>query len=504
MVSSTPFTWDLYLKLIPAEVAPRGAFNQPLVYPENKFKIGMKLEARDPRNTSCWCLASVINIEGLRFRLRFDGSDNMNDLYELIDSENVRAFGSMPGEQLLPPMAFKGNLATYPKFVDKVLSSPGTVIAPPDFFPRRPVPPKQNLFKKGMKLEACDTKQRGLVCVASIAEVNGDKVRVLFDGWRGSFDYECHYTSRDLFPVSWCQETGYTLQPPNGWEGILARGGKPAETPVKGHSQRNTTPENVSSKEHKTGNKQPAKSPSSPSRKGRGRPKVEKPNKSNVSGSQASSSKVSFSGAKKANDAKNFNKEESDPDDNMQQDEEETSEVLDEGDNNLPKDRYQCARTVSYSEWKRKKIQSQMPHNDDLANDDSNNGTNDHANLGEQDSFDTTLSSMRDGESTDNASSKQSKKIRLEGLPETFSSNEGREVLKSKPSSTSLWTVQDVIDLISIDETLVKYSNVFTENEIDGKAFMLLTTDVMKNHMGLKIGPVLKINDLIEQVRLSR
>jgi len=48
---------------------------------------------------------------------------------------------------------------------------------------------------------------------------------------------------------------------------------------------------------------------------------------------------------------------------------------------------------------------------------------------------------------------------------------------------------------------LTKFSTVFTENEIDGKAFILLTKDILLKHMGFKIGPYLKIADLIERAK---
>lgn len=37
---------------------------------------------------------------------------------------------------------------------------------------------------------------------------------ISFDGWRGAFDYWSNYTSRDLFPVGWCQKNDHVLQCP--------------------------------------------------------------------------------------------------------------------------------------------------------------------------------------------------------------------------------------------------------------------------------------------------
>lgn len=80
--------------------------------------------------------------------------------------------------------------------------------------PQEPSKPTQNYFKPGMKLEAVDRKNPYLICPATIGEVRGDKIFIMFDGWRGAFDYWCLYDSRDIFPVGWCQLTNHSLQPP--------------------------------------------------------------------------------------------------------------------------------------------------------------------------------------------------------------------------------------------------------------------------------------------------
>lgn len=82
---------------------------------------------------------------------------------------------------------------------------------------QEPTAPKENMFKVGMKLEALDPKNPLLICVATVADKDGDKIRVDFDGYLGS-DYWCRYDSRDIFPVGWCQFSGHPLQPPGKGE----------------------------------------------------------------------------------------------------------------------------------------------------------------------------------------------------------------------------------------------------------------------------------------------
>ena len=79
---------------------------------------------------------------------------------------------------------------------------------------QEPPTPKTNEFQVGMKLEAVDRKNPQLLCPATVGAVNGDQIHVMFDGWKGAFDYWCRYDSRDLFPAGWCARTGHPLQPP--------------------------------------------------------------------------------------------------------------------------------------------------------------------------------------------------------------------------------------------------------------------------------------------------
>ena len=72
----------------------------------NKFKIGHKLEASDPRNLTSTCIATVIATLGPRLRLRLDGSDNANDFWRLVDSSDLHPIGECEskGGLLQPPL----------------------------------------------------------------------------------------------------------------------------------------------------------------------------------------------------------------------------------------------------------------------------------------------------------------------------------------------------------------------------------------------------------------
>lgn len=74
--------------------------------PQNDFKLEQKLEALDPRNLTSTCIATVVGILGPRLRLRLDGSDNKNDFWRLVDSNEIQPIGHCEkgGGMLQPPL----------------------------------------------------------------------------------------------------------------------------------------------------------------------------------------------------------------------------------------------------------------------------------------------------------------------------------------------------------------------------------------------------------------
>ncbi|XP_026275428.1 polycomb protein SCMH1 isoform X1 [Frankliniella occidentalis] len=216
-----PFDWKTYMKESNSQPAPAQCFKQSSSPPQNDFKLDQKLEALDPRNLTSTCIATVVGILGPRLRLRLDGSDNKNDFWRLVDSNEIHPIGHCEkgGGMLQPPLGFRMNASMWPQFLMKTLSM--AEMAPTKAFKREPPVPSGNFFKVGMKLEAVDKKNPMLICAATVGEVKNDMVHVTFDGWRGAFDYWCRYDSRDIFPVGWCAKSGHPLQPP----GKKAQGG---------------------------------------------------------------------------------------------------------------------------------------------------------------------------------------------------------------------------------------------------------------------------------------
>ncbi|XP_051262677.1 polycomb protein SCMH1 isoform X6 [Dicentrarchus labrax] len=66
----------------------------------------------------------------------------------------------------------------------------------------------------------------------------------------------------------------------------------------------------------------------------------------------------------------------------------------------------------------------------------------------------------------------------------------------------NLWTVEDVMQYIrDIDPVLAPHADLFRKHEIDGKALLLLRSDMMMKYMGLKLGPALKLTFHIDKLK---
>uniref|UniRef100_A0A1W7RA05 Polycomb protein SCMH1 n=1 Tax=Hadrurus spadix TaxID=141984 RepID=A0A1W7RA05_9SCOR len=75
-------------------------------------------------------------------------------------------------------------------------------------------------------------------------------------------------------------------------------------------------------------------------------------------------------------------------------------------------------------------------------------------------------------------------------------------VPEKPPQHPSEWSIDDVIRHITItDPALLVHTELFRRHEIDGKALLLLNSDMMMKYMGLKLGPALKICHLIDKLK---
>ncbi len=98
------------------------------------------------------------------------------ELFQLVDSADIAPLGSAAtaGELILAPTGYTRDLKTFESRKEKLLASPELNAAPAHCFKPQPAKPDKNYFEVGQKLEAIDKKNASMICVATVAKVDGE------------------------------------------------------------------------------------------------------------------------------------------------------------------------------------------------------------------------------------------------------------------------------------------------------------------------------------------
>ncbi|XP_031155890.1 MBT domain-containing protein 1-like isoform X2 [Sander lucioperca] len=177
------------------------------------FEDGMKLEAIDPLNLSAICTATVRKVLADGYlMIGIDGSEAADGsdwfcYHSTSPSIFPAGFCEINDIELTPPRGY----SSLPFRWFEYLKESRSVAAPVNLF-NKDVP--DHGFRPGMKLEAVDLMEPRLVCVATVTRIVHRLLRIHFDGWEDEYDQWVDCESPDLYPVGWCQLTGYQLQPP--------------------------------------------------------------------------------------------------------------------------------------------------------------------------------------------------------------------------------------------------------------------------------------------------
>ncbi|XP_067009728.2 MBT domain-containing protein 1 isoform X2 [Anabrus simplex] len=194
---------------------------KPVNFPPGvEFKEGMKLEAVDPLNLSSICVATVMKVlkeNYIMIRIdSYDADESGADWFCYHASSPCifpAGFCQKNSIPLTPPKGFEES-----EFVwDTYLRESNSTTAPQALF-NRDIPPHG--FVVGMRLEAADLMDPRLVCVGTVSRVVGRLLKVHFDGWEEEYDQWLDCESPDVYPVGWCHLVGHKLEGPR--------------TPVKG------------------------------------------------------------------------------------------------------------------------------------------------------------------------------------------------------------------------------------------------------------------------------
>lgn len=82
---------------------------------------------------------------------------------------------------------------------------------------------------------------------------------------------------------------------------------------------------------------------------------------------------------------------------------------------------------------------------------------------------------------------------------------ESRDASRLSGRDPSSWTVEDVMQFVrEADPQLGPHADLFRKHEIDGKALLLLRSDMMMKYMGLKLGPALKLCYHIDRLKQGK
>ncbi|XP_068193631.1 MBT domain-containing protein 1-like isoform X2 [Antennarius striatus] len=205
------------------------------------FEDGMKLEAIDPLNLSAICVATVRKVLADGYlMIGIDGSEAADGsdwfcYHSTSPSIFPSGFCDINNIELTPPRGYTNLPFRWFEYLKETRS----VAAPVNLFNKvrrsrscgpwfwfwtgtswcsspsvvfQEVP--NHGFHPGMKLEAVDLMEPRLVCVATVTRIVHRLLRIHFDGWEDEYDQWVDCESPDLYPVGWCQLTGYQLQPP--------------------------------------------------------------------------------------------------------------------------------------------------------------------------------------------------------------------------------------------------------------------------------------------------
>ncbi|KAM3914499.1 lethal(3)malignant brain tumor-like protein 2 [Leptodactylus fuscus] len=185
-----------------------------IVYPKGIwFEEGMKLEAIDPLNLGNICVATVwkVLLEGY-LMVGMDSNPSADDsqwfCYHATSSSIFPVgFCEKNNIELTLPKGYTIEEFSWESYLEQTNSK----AAPAMLFN---TDPPNHGFRPGMKLEAVDLMEPHLICVATVVRVVQRLLRIHFDGWDDDYDQWADCESPDIYPVGWCELTGYQLQPP--------------------------------------------------------------------------------------------------------------------------------------------------------------------------------------------------------------------------------------------------------------------------------------------------
>ncbi|XP_075153132.1 scm-related gene containing four mbt domains isoform X2 [Haematobia irritans] len=432
-------------------------------YMEGKAKTfveGMKLEAVDPLNLSSICVATVMAV--LKFgymMIRIDsyqpdatGSDWFC-YHEKSPNIFPVGFCSANNITLTPPNGYTAANFTWESYLRDTNSVP----AGSHLF-HRTVP--NHGFEVGMSLECADLMDPRLVCVATVSRVVGRLLKIHFDGWTDEYDQWLDCESADIYPVGWCVLVGHKLEgPPAPAPAAPKAAPKPKSQKKRkkrslpaGMKNANTSSHDSTAPQVKTRTIALKTTPHLPKLS----IKLElKPEHHNP---------AFYDNVNAAHDPLD---DEEDDDDGDEYDEDTNSMVSN---------------------------QSSSHQMDTSMLSQTTGSTASSSSLLKNPAAIAANASSASNSGNDNKNSSVSNTKYIPRLSDC-SDNEGNTELMP-----DTWNVYDVSQFLRVNDCTA-HCDTFSRNKIDGKRLLQLSKDEIITLLGMKVGPALKIYDLIQQLK---
>ncbi|KAJ8340781.1 hypothetical protein SKAU_G00330720 [Synaphobranchus kaupii] len=146
-------------------------------------------------------------------KLYMDSGDEDDENVEEEEEKAKVCKGRRAAKRLMTAPPPKKKAWSWPTYLEEERA----VAAPVKLFrEHQSFPQSRNSFKVGMKLEGLDPCHPSLFCVLSVAEIQGYRVRLHFDGYPECYDFWVNADSWDMKPAGWCEKTGHKLLLPKG------------------------------------------------------------------------------------------------------------------------------------------------------------------------------------------------------------------------------------------------------------------------------------------------
>ncbi|XP_031634280.1 uncharacterized protein LOC116347709 [Contarinia nasturtii] len=204
------FEWKEYLRHTNTQAAHHACFpNLNTARTQmNPFKIGMKLEAEDTKNTNRLCVATIGDVIDSRVLVTLDGFDSCFNYWTDIRSPYIHPinFHQEGGWSITSPPNWRMSPFSWETYLRMNRAESVPKFA---FHTRKPKP-----FSVGMALEVVDKKNPSLIRPAIITNIDEYHIKVLFIGWPEKYAYWIEDDSTDIYPPNFCQKTGHPIECP--------------------------------------------------------------------------------------------------------------------------------------------------------------------------------------------------------------------------------------------------------------------------------------------------